>query len=446
MNLIIRKFIILNLFLLLSVAAFAQTGKIDNIADQASSVTEFDVNGLKVILKRRASSPTVAAGLFLRGGARNLTPETAGIENVMLNVATEAGKKYNRQTVRRELSRVGGTIGASAGQDYSAVSLVSTRENFDKVWDIFTDVMLNPAFAADDVSRIKQQVLTGLREQETSPDNALDALQDRVIFAGHPYANEASGTIATVTSFTPEQLKAYHHNAMQTSKLLLVVVGDVNPTDLKARVESSFGKLPRGEYKEEPFPALDFSKPSVDIATRNLPTNYVEGVFSAPSLNSPDYYAMRVAMTLLQELVYSEVRVKRQLSYAPNAELNNAAANTANIYVTAVDANQAISVMLNQIDLLKTKTVTDDKIAGMAGQFLTNYYLRQETNAAQAGELARYELIGGGWRNSFEFLNRIRSVKPEDIQTVANKYMKNIRFVVVGNPAAINKSVFLQTS
>ena len=446
MNLIIRKFILLNLFLLLSVAAFAQTGKIDNIADQASSVTEFDVNGLKVILKRRASSPTVAAGLFLRGGARNLTPETAGIENVMLNVATEAGKKYNRQTVRRELSRVGGTIGASAGQDYSAVSLVSTRENFDKVWDIFTDVMLNPAFAADDVSRIKQQVLTGLREQETSPDNALDALQDRVIFAGHPYANEASGTIATVTSFTPEQLKAYHHNAMQTSKLLLVVVGDVNPTDLKARVESSFGKLPRGEYKEEPFPALDFSKPSVDIATRNLPTNYVEGVFSAPSLNSPDYYAMRVAMTLLQELVYSEVRVKRQLSYAPNAELNNAAANTANIYVTAVDANQAISVMLNQIDLLKTKTVTDDKIAGMAGQFLTNYYLRQETNAAQAGELARYELIGGGWRNSFEFLNRIRSVKPEDIQTVANKYMKNIRFVVVGNPAAINKSVFLQTS
>ena len=447
MNQIFRKASILNLLLLFLVTVgFAQTGKIDNIADQASSVTEFDVNGLKVILKRRASSPTVAAGLFLRGGARNLTPETAGIENVMLNAATEAGKKYNRQSVRRELSRVGGTIGASAGQDYSAVSLVSTRQNFDKVWDIFTDVMLNPAFAADDVSRIKQQVLTGLREQETSPDNALDALQDRVIFAGHPYANEASGTIATVTSFTPEQLRTYHHNAMQTSKLLLVVVGDVNPTDLKARVESSFGKLPRGEYKEEPFPALDFSKGSLDIASRNIPTNYVEGVFGAPSLNSPDYYAMRVAMTLLQELVYSEVRVKRNLSYAPNAELNNDAANTANIYVTAVDANQAVSVMLNQIDLLKTKTITDDKIAGMAGQFLTNYYLRQETNAAQAGELARYELIGGGWRNSFEFLNHIRSVKPEDIQTVANKYMKNIRFVVVGNPSAINKSVFLQAS
>ena len=48
MNLIIRKFILLNLFLLLSVAAFPQTGKIDNIAEQASSVTEFDVNGLRI--------------------------------------------------------------------------------------------------------------------------------------------------------------------------------------------------------------------------------------------------------------------------------------------------------------------------------------------------------------------------------------------------------------
>ena len=68
MNQIFRKASILNLLLLsLVTVGFAQTGKIDNIADQASSVTEFDVNGLKVILKRRASSPTVVAGLFLRG-------------------------------------------------------------------------------------------------------------------------------------------------------------------------------------------------------------------------------------------------------------------------------------------------------------------------------------------------------------------------------------------
>ena len=99
--------------------------------------------------------------------------------------------------------------------------------------------------------------------------------------------------------------------------------------------------------------------------------------------------------------------------------------------------------MLAQINMLKNRPINQEVISGMAGQFLTSYYIGQETNAAQVAELARYELIGGGWRNSFEFLNRIREVKPADVQAVANKYMKNLRYSVVGDQAAINRSVFL---
>ena len=65
---------------------------------------------------------------------------------------------------------------------------------------------------------------------------------------------------------------------------------------------------------------------------------------------------------------------------------------------------------------------------------------------AQAADLAKYELIGGGWRNSFEFLNRVRQVSSADVQRVSEKYMKNIRFAVVGNQLAIRKSVFVPGS
>jgi zinc protease len=434
---------ILPLLLFFSFATFGQTGKIDNIAEQASLVTEFDVNGLKVLVKRRPSAPTVAAGLFFRGGARNINPKNAGIESLTLSAAVEAGTAYPRAALRRELSRTGSGISAGSNKDYSVISFVSTRQNFDRLWNLFTDVSINPAFAPEDVERVRGQILAGLRESETSPDSALQALQDRVIYAGHPYANDVSGTTATIASLSAADLRAYHKSLMQNSRLLLVVVGDIDPNELKTRIASSFGKLPRGDYKEQPLPAIDFSKGSVDVAPRTIQTNYVQGIFAAPSLNSPDYFPMRVATTILQQMVYEEVRVKRQLSYAPSAELNNFAANTANIYVTAVDANQAVKVMLNQIEELKDGEIDQDAIDGMAGQFLTNYYLGQETNAAQAAELARYELIGGGWRNAFEFLNRIREVKSADIQTVAKKYMKNIRFVVIGNPQAVDKNVFV---
>jgi len=75
---------------------------------------------------------------------------------------------------------------------------------------------------------------------------------------------------------------------------------------------------------------------------------------------------------------------------------------------------------------------------------LTSHYLDQETNAAQAGELARYELVGGGWRNSTTLLDRLRAVTPQDVRRVANTYIKNLQFIVIGNPAKIDRQIFLR--
>ncbi|HSU25601.1 MAG TPA: pitrilysin family protein [Pyrinomonadaceae bacterium] len=428
--------------LIIATAGYTQQVTTPDISAQAASVTEFDVNGLKVILRRRASAPTVAVGLFLRGGVRNLTDKTAGLESLMLTSAIEAGQSYPRQAVRRELARTGSTLSASAGSDFSVVSLASTRENFDRTWKLFADVTMKPLFDAADVNRVRDQMISSLREQETVPDSALDNLEDKVIYAGHPYSVDPTGTPETLTAITPAQLRDYHKKVMETSRLLLVVVGDVDAADLKARIASTLGTLPKGTYTETALPPLDFSKPSLDVVSRQLPTNYIKGDFAAPSLNSPDYYPMRVAMSILATRIFQEVRVKRQLSYAPNADMDNMGANTANIYVTAVDANQAVDVMLKEIQRIKGESINDEELSGAAGEFLTNYYLKQQTNAAQAGDLARYELIGGGWRNSFQFLNHIREVTPDAVRASANKYMKNIRFVVIGDPAAINKTLF----
>ncbi|MDQ3634339.1 MAG: insulinase family protein [Acidobacteriota bacterium] len=441
--LVVSKFVLLTFVSLsLITAAFAQ-GKTD-VSDQISLVSEFDVNGLKVIVKRRPSAATVAAGLFVRGGARNISDKNAGVEYFMLDAATEGSKIFPREAIRRELASTGSGIGASVANDYSVLTFGSTLEHFDKTWNIFVDVAMNPTFEKDDLERTREKLLTSLRGNEDEADDFLQVLQDRVIYANHPYFNNVRGTLATIQNFTPNELNAYHRATMQTSKLLLVVVGDLSAADVKKKVEATLGKLPRGNYKEMAFPALDFSKATLEVSPRTLPTNYIQGVFNAPSLSNTDYYAMRVAITILRNRLFEEVRERRQLSYAPSASLNELSANTGNIYVTAVDANQTISVMLDEIKKLRNQPVSEGEISGVAGQFLTTYYLDQETNAAQAAELAKYELIGGGWQNSFEFLNRLIDVNPQRVQAVSQKYLKNLRFIVVGNPVAINKEIFLQ--
>ncbi|MDX6611967.1 MAG: zinc protease [Blastocatellia bacterium] len=411
-------------------------------AAAAALVTEFEVNGLKVLLKRREGSQTVAGGLFIRGGSRNLTAANAGIETLMLDLASEASINYPRARMRSELSRMGTVISSSENYDYSVLAFTTTRPNFDRSWEIFADVALRPAFTKEDFDLVKNRHLSQLRDDSDDPDTYLQRLQERVAYAGHPYLNRPQGTVESVSSLTLEDVKRYHKQMLETSRLLLVIVGDLNANELRARLAAAFGKLPQGAYRPQPVPPLSFSAASVEVTQRGLPTNYVQGLFTAPSLSASDIYPMQVASSMLRDRVFEEVRVKRNLSYAPSAFLGSQAANIGGIYVSAVDANLAVSVMLNEIKRLQVQPLNATDISGVVSQYLTGYYLGQETNAAQAASLAEYELNGGGWRNSFDTLSHLRTVTPADVQRVAQKYMRNIRFVVLGDPGKIDKYVF----
>jgi predicted Zn-dependent peptidase len=408
----------------------------------AAQVTEFEVNGLKVLIKRREGSQTVAGGLFIRGGARNVSAGDAGIESLMLSVATEASQSYPRERMRSEMSKMGTSIGSGSNNDYSVLTIASTRPNFDRSWEMFTDVALHPSFTDRDVDLVKSRMITGLQSVADDPDAYLQDLVQHAAYAGHPYINDSRGTVETVSKLTAADLRAYHQKLMQTSRMLLVLVGDLDADQLKARLAASFGKVPRGAYKTVSLPGLDFKTPTVEISQRALPTNYIRGLYAAPSLSSPDYYPMQVASAILNNRVLVEVRFKRNLSYAPEAFLDTDEANTGGLYVTAVDANQAVRVMLDEMTRLKQEPIGQSDITETVAEFLTKYYLSQETNAAQAGELAKYELLGGGWRNSFEFLDRLKAVTPEEVQRVSQKYMRNMRFVVLGNPQSVDKKVF----
>jgi len=414
------------------------------IARQAALVTEFDVNGLKVLVKRREGSLTVAAQLYIRGGVENINAGNAGVEAFMLNVASEASAGYPRDRMRKETARMGTVIGESVNYDYSALAMTATRANFDKSWDIFADVAMNPSFTKEDVDLVKARLVSGLSDDTDEPDTYLQRLQEKVAYAGHPYLNRPEGTAESVARLSADDLRAYHKSMMQTSKLLLVIVGDLDPVQLKTRVAATFGKLPRGDYKAPALPQLAFSASTLEVTSRTLPTNYIQGFYTAPPITSPDIYPMYVASSMLRDRVFEEVRVKRNMSYAPDAFLRTQAANIGGIYVTAADqyANDAVRVMLNEITRLQREPVSRDDITSVIAQFLTTYYIGQETNAAQAANMAQYELIGGGWRNSLSFLEKLRAVSPADVQRVSQKYMRNIRFVVLGNPAKIDKNVF----
>src|SRR5207244_10284679 len=113
-----------------------------------------------------------------------------------------------------------------------------------RTWSIFTDVTLHPTFAPADFEQTRSRLITGLQQAQADADSALQELSDRTIYAGHPYANDPQGTVANMSAFTSDDVKNYYHDLMQKSRLLLVVVGDIDADKLKTLVAGSFGVLP----------------------------------------------------------------------------------------------------------------------------------------------------------------------------------------------------------
>jgi predicted Zn-dependent peptidase len=111
--------------------------------------------------------------------------------------------------------------------------------------------------------------------------------------------------------------------------------------------------------------------------------------------------------------------------------------------VTTPKPNETIRVMFDQIDFLQRNVLREEGLRSLIGGMLTSYYSKLETNDAQAGRLAEYEVLGGGWRRLQTWIDDLGKVKPEDIQRVSNAYLKNFHFAAIGNPSQFDRDLFM---
>ncbi|MCW5967684.1 MAG: insulinase family protein [Blastocatellales bacterium] len=400
-------------------------------------------NGLKAIHQHVEGNEVIAVRLYFKGGARNITAENAGIETLMLEVAQRGTKNLSKSRIDRELARMGTVIESAGNYDSSIVAMRCVRQHFDRSWELFSDIILNPVFDNKEIELAREQLLNRLRQENDFPESIVASASDRLLYAAHPYINRPFGTITSISNLTAADLKSYHAQYLKTSRMLLVAVGDIARDNLQRKVEGSFGRLPEGNYKPEPLPAFTTTQtPEFQLTDREVATTYIRGTFAAPSLDNPDYAATAIMINILQQLFYLEVRVKRNLSYGADATLLAQGANSGFVYVTTARPNETIRVMFDQMDFLKRQILIDDGVRAIVNGFLTNYYMKLETNDAQAARLAEYELLGGGWRRALTWIDEVRSVKPADIQRVARTYLKNFHFAVVGRPDQFDRALF----
>jgi zinc protease len=411
-------------------------------AQRDTATTSYSVGGVRVI-HRRTNESIVVANLYLLGGARQENAQTAGIENFLLAVSERGTQRYPKTVLRRAMARTGSEIIVQPREDWTLVGVRTTTQELDSTWAIFADRLMHATLDSADVEFIRDQLVSGLRQRFDTPDATLDYLADSIAWAGHPYALSDIGTVSSIDRISAAQLRTYAREQFVTSRMLLVVVGNVSREKVETLVRTTIGRLAAGSYKWTMPDTLATLPSDVVIASRMLPTNYIQGYAAGPSANSSDAPALRVAAAVLSGRLFTEIRSRRNLTYAVSSSFRDRGVTSVGLYVTTTAPDTTIALMRTEVQHLKSNELDTDLLRPLVQQFITEYFLDNETITAQADFLARAQLYHGDFHAGEHFVSDLRAVTGADVQRVARRYFRNVRWAYVGDPLRVQRERFL---
>jgi zinc protease len=405
-------------------------------------IVDAHTHGIHVLVKRIPGAEVTATTIYIAGGATGWDAKTAGIEQLALAVAANGGTHtLDKDHFTQRLSDLGTKITAASNEDYAELGAWSLTPAWDESFGLLVDAFRDPALPASEIEIQRQRQLAGLKQELDNLDTRLPVITQLGMFKGHPYENRAAGTLETVASFTAPQLAAHLTKLRVTSRLLVIVVGDVEPAHAIAAIGTSLGRLPAGDFKLAPMPDVPpVTKGEVTVVAEKLPTNYIQAMFVGPRWTDPDFVVARVGMLWLAAREFEEVRTKRNLSYAPDAGFYwNTGGPLGFLYVTAVDPRTTMKVMLDEAKKLRDGKMTDHDLVAVKAELLTRAYLAGEAPSGQADMLAASQLRGGDWHFVRTFPDRVTAVTADQVQAWASKHLTHLHTFVIGDGQKIDK-------
>jgi zinc protease len=407
------------------------------------AVTDATVHGIHVLIKRAPGAESVSTGLYFTGGAMLRTKDNAGLEQLALAVATSGGTKtLDKDAFAKRLADLGSSIYSASTRDYGAIFAWSLAPAWNDTFAMLAQTVREPALPDTQLEIERGQQLAQIAHTLDVPDARLSLLVAAGAYKGHPYELEPIGTTDTVKAFTRDQLVGELASLRQPSRMLLVVVGDVDADRVLDAALRAFGDLPKGDYQAKALPDLPANPAGVvEVASEKLPTSYVEAVVPGPRWTDPDFAVARVAMTWLHQAEFEAVRTKRNLSYAPAAGFAwTSLAPVAYLYVTAVDPKTTMAVMLDEAKKLRDAKIADRDLAAAKSLLLTATFVGGEAPADQGNLLAQAQIAGGDWHFVRNLPKLVAAVTADQVQAWCAKHLTHFHTFVIGDATKLDRA------
>ena len=394
-------------------------------------------NGITILVRENHSTPTVVLDGLLRAGAIDTPPEKAGLANFTASALLRGAGQRSFAQIFEELESVGANLSFSASQHSTAFGGQCLAQDLDLLLDILRDALYAPAFPAEQLEKLRGQIITGLRIQ--AHDTRYIAGREFAKLAyppEHPYSQSADGSIETISAITRRDILNFHWQHYGPGGMIISVVGDVDAKTVLHKLATRLGNwsaAPGGGQAQPELPPLT-RLTAVQEHLAHIPgktqSDIVLGI-PGPPRAAEDFLHAWLANTILGVFgmmgrLGSNVRDKQGLAYyaysqlqgglGPGPWLLSAGVNPANV-------PQAIASMRQEIRRLQTELVPAQELADNKSFLTGSLPIQLETNSGVSNTILNIKVYQLGLDYLQRYPEMIAAITAEQVQAAVQKYL-----------------------
>lgn len=398
-------------------------------------------NGATLLLTPNAVNDIVAISVFSKGGEFSET--IPGTAQLTASVLTKGTKKYSSAEFAKTLEENGIKIVPSASTDKFSISVLTTKNEYDKTLELLNEVINNASLEDYEIEKTKNDKLNAIKKSKDIPLNIAIDNYKTLIFENTPYSNSNSVLEKSLPKITKTDIKNYYDNAFYPQNIVISINGNVN----KEKTLNEFTKIFNGkkgekfDYSKHSIPSLTAGK-KITTQVKDLKTDWIiMGWQTSGVLNRKDYAALQVIDSLLgtgmSSRLFKNLRDCDGLAYQLGSQYSPNVLKGA--FITYIGTNPenldyAVKRMLEEVFKLKTEFVGSKELQEAKDKLLGHYIIGQETNLDKATTIGWFEASGRGYNFDSEYAKLINSVTESDIIEVANKYFNDKYILSIVKP------------
>ncbi len=415
-------------------------------------ITRELANGLKLMIVEHHELPIASFVLVSESGGTIDPAQKTGLANLTAAMLTEGTTSRSSLEIADQAAYLGIGLNASSDWDASTIRLQTPTSQLDSALALFADVALHPSFPQAEFDRVKKDRLTALLQLKDRPTAIANQAYAAILYgSSHPYGRQLIGTEASVQGLSTTDLQGFYRANFIPNNSTLIIVGDVNPARIEAKVNALFGSWQRGTVAPVTYP----EPPKAGATTVYLidKPGASQSSFRIGSIGVPrstrDYFALSVLNTILggsfTSRLMQNLRETHGYTYGAGSRFDmrrSAGPFTASAEIVGNKTDSALVEFMKELNAIRESVPAEElqkakryMQLGLPGEF--------ETTQQIAGALIPIALYDLPLDYYNTYVQNVEAVTAAEVQRVARQYVNpgSLAIVIVGDRQKIEQGL-----